>query len=461
MIKNYEIKKQNNEEVLYLYLDFSLEFAKMNPSKEKTTINKEIDKYIKKNKIKFNGRKIMIMASGLLLGTCLLKSPLPKNYDNKLNNTYATSLIINEDASNFKLPEKIEIKENIKEEIKTEEKENISSIKTNTSNTNTVKKDNNKNTTTKKEPTKQVTTNKTTTNTNKTPTNTPNKVTNTSTNTTTNKTPPKVENKPVVAKTMVTVKRSNGSIINIELEEYIIGVVAAEMPASFHSEALKAQAIAARTYALKAKASGITLTDTVSTQAYKDNKELKQTWGSSYNTYYNKVKNAVLATQGLVIKYNGSLINAYYHSTSNGFTEDSSAVFGAYPYLKSVSSPVDKNVSSYLRTVTFTYENISNKLGVPITPLSTIKITKNKSNRTDTILIDNNTYSGVKFRTLLGLRSTDFDIVLNNNNISITTRGYGHGVGMSQYGAHEYAKTGWSYSKILKHYYSGITISKY
>ena len=111
MIKNYEIKKQNNEEVLYLYLDFSLEFAKMNPSKEKTTINKEIDKYIKKNKIKFNGRKIMIMASGLLLGTCLLKSPLPKNYDNKLNNTYATSLIINEDASNFKLPEKIEIKE--------------------------------------------------------------------------------------------------------------------------------------------------------------------------------------------------------------------------------------------------------------------------------------------------------------------------------------------------------------
>ena len=107
------------------------------------------------------------------------------------------------------------------------------------------------------------------------------------------------------------------------------------------------------------------------------------------------------------------------------------------------------------------YETISNKLKVPITSLSNIKIERNNSNHVSKIIIDNNTYDGVKFRTILGLRSTDFDITLNENNVIITTRGYGHGVGMSQYGAHEYAKLGWNYSKILKHYYTGITIKKY
>ena len=233
------------------------------------------------------------------------------------------------------------------------------------------------------------------------------------------------------------------------------------MPASFNNEALKAGAIAARTYALKAIQDGKTLTDTTSTQVYKDNNQLKALWGNSFNAYYNKVKNAVESTKGLVMYYNNSLINAFYHSTSNGYTEDSTAVFGSFPYLQSVESPVDKNVSSYLRTTTFTYENISNKLGIPITSLSNINIVRNNSNRISSITIDTNTYDGVKFRTILGLRSTDFDITLNENNIVITTRGFGHGVGMSQYGANEYAKQGWSYSQILKHYYTGISIKKY
>ena len=260
---------------------------------------------------------------------------------------------------------------------------------------------------------------------------------------------------------MIQVKRSNGSILNIELEEYLIGVVAAEMPASFNTEALKAGAITARTYALKAKENGTILTDTTSTQVYKDNNQLKNLWGSSYNTYYNKVKNAVDATKGLVMYYNNTLINAYYHSTSNGQTEDSKAVFGEFPYLKPVDSSLDKNVSSYLRTISMSYEEISKKLGIPVTPLSTIKITRNTSNRINTIIIDNNIYDGVKFRMTLGLRSTDFDLNLEENKINITTRGFGHGVGMSQYGANEYAKIGWNYSKILTHYYTGITIKKY
>lgn len=465
MIKGYEIKKINNEEVLYLFLDFSLEFAKTKEITNKTTINKEIDKYIKDKKIKFNGRKICIMASGLMLGMCLLKSPLPKKYEDNLSYNYTTSIVTLED-NNFVMPEiKHEEEKTVVQDEKTEEvkKEvNTSNNTSSTKNTNstTTKKANIKTTTStaKKTTSNKTSSTKTTTSTNKKTTN----------NTSNNKTASSTQNKntstsktPAPIKTMVTVNRSNGSVVKLELEEYLIGVVASEMPASFHTEALKAQAIAARTYALKCIEEKVSLTDTESTQVYKDNKQLKAQWGSSYNTYYNKIKNAVNATSGMVMKYNGTLIRAYYSSTSNGYSEDSSFVFGEFPYLKSVSSEVDKQAPSYLRTVSFTYKDISNKLGVPITPLSKIKITRNNSKRVDTIIIDNNTYSGVNFRKILKLRSTDFDISLKEDNVTITTRGYGHGVGMSQYGAHYYAKAGWSYSKILKHYYTGITISKY
>lgn len=432
MIKDFEIKRVNGEDILYLFLDYSVEFAKLGATSKKTTLNKEIDNFMKKKKVKFKGNKIILIAGGLVLGACLLKAPLPKEYPTN-NYSYATNIItLNE---NFEELKKDEVKptETIKKEEDITNKVSTSPTKKPASSSNSSSNN--------------IVPNPPTTN---------NKV----------KEPDKVvsEIKPSApqiqeeAKQMVSIKRSNGSIVSLELEEYIVGVVAAEMPASFSLEALKAQAIAARTYALKAIQNGTQLTDTVSTQAYKDNNQLKSMWGNSYNTYYNKIKNAVTSTKGLAMYYNGSLINAYYFSTSNGYTEDARAVFGDLPYLKSVESSVDKNVASYLKTVTLTYEDISNKLGVPITSLSNIVIERNNSNRVGTIIIDNNSYSGVKFRTILGLRSTDFDIVLNENDVSITTRGYGHGVGMSQYGAHEYAKQGWSYTQILKHYYSGITI---
>lgn len=443
MINNYEIKKINNEEVLFLFLDNNTEFANMHPEKKKT-INNEINTYIKNNKINFNGKKIILMAGSFMLGMCLLTTPPHKNKDIDYN--YTTNLItLNETI----VDEKTETKEEenkveIKEEETVKENENISSKPTTPA-------------TIKPTPKPPVSTTKPS----KPATSVPTKPTPPSENVTESKpdTKPQVPN--VVTGKMITIKRSNGTILNIELEEYLIGVVAAEMPASFNNEALKAGAIAARTYALKAIQDGKTLTDTTSTQVYKDNNQLKALWGNSFNAYYNKVKNAVESTKGLVMYYNNSLINAFYHSTSNGYTEDSTAVFGSFPYLQSVESPVDKNVSSYLRTTTFTYENISNKLGIPITSLSNINIVRNNSNRISSITIDTNTYDGVKFRTILGLRSTDFDITLNENNIVITTRGFGHGVGMSQYGANEYAKQGWSYSQILKHYYTGISIKKY
>jgi len=387
------------------------------------------------------------MAGSLLIGTLLYTAPLLKN-NNSPSYTYTTSITSVKENININ---KEDIKEEIVETSKNEQ--NVSDKKDNISSSN---KPSSSNTSTNKPSVSK-------------PNTTPPKNPTPSSNNTPNKTepakptePPKKEeiSKPVAYKNPITIKRSNGTILTLELEDYLIGVVSAEMPASFHSEALKAQAVAARTYALKTIESGKTLTDTVSTQAYQDNDQLKNKWGQSYNTYYNKVKNAVLATEGLVMTYNGSLINAYYHSTSNGFTEDSTAVFGSFPYLQSVASPVDKNVSSYLKTISMSYETISNKLGIPVTSLSTIKVEKNSSNRVDKIIIDNHVYGGVEFRTKLGLRSTDFELNLYENNISITTRGYGHGVGMSQYGAHEYAKTGMNYQNILKHYYTGINITK-
>lgn len=452
MFNNYEIKTINNEEVLFLYLDNNTEFAALRKKGKKKALSSSINEFLKKKKITFKGKKIILVASGILVGACLISTP-PKK-DVNLNYNYTTHIVsLNETFTPETSPEKV-VEELTKVETKAEETTKETVIK---------KTETTKNTTTSKTPVKNTTTSKTPTakpsTSNKENSTTPPNNANTNSQ---SPEKPSTPTSPIVSSgKMITVKRSNGTILNIELEEYLIGVVAAEMPASFSTEALKAQAIAARTYALKTVENNITLTDTTSTQVYKDNSQLKQTWGNSFNTYYNKIKNAVNATSGLVMYYNNSLINAYYHSTSNGYTEDSTAVFGAYPYLKSVESPVDKNVSSYLKTITLTYEAISSKLGIPVTSLSTISMERNTSNRISKIIIDNNTYDGVKFRTILGLRSTDFDITLNENNITITTHGYGHGVGMSQYGAHEYAKLGWDYTKILKHYYTGITIKKY
>jgi len=441
MFQNYEIKQIGKEEVLFLYLDLNTEFAS-NQSQKKTTIKKEIKDYIEKKKIKFNGKKIILMAGSIIIGSLLFTTPLLKKDTLNFNNNYSVSIINTKENINDKERQNNSTKKEI-ENIR--EKENISSsneIKTNTQ-TETIKN------AIKISPSKETT--KTAKEAN----------INTISSTTSEK---NLQNQNSLAnnetKQMISIKRSNGTILYLELEEYLIGVVGAEMPASFHIEALKAQAIAARTYALKALENNTILTDSTSTQVYKDNNELKAMWKNNYATYYNKIKQAVSSTKGNVMTYNGKLINAFYHSTSNGYTEDSTTVFGTYPYLKSVESLVDEKVASYLKTITLSYEEISNKLGIPVTSLSTITTEKNNSNRINKIRIDNNTYDGIKFRTLLGLRSTDFEITLKEKEIAITTRGYGHGVGMSQYGANEYAKLGMNAEEILKHYYTGITIKK-
>lgn len=260
----------------------------------------------------------------------------------------------------------------------------------------------------------------------------------------------------------VKLKLNSGSIIDISLEDYVVGVVSSEMPALFNSEALKAQAVAARTYALKKNASGQILTATTADQVYRTNDELKSIWGSSYDIYYNKVRNAVLATIGEVATYNGGYIDALYFSTSNGRTEDPIYVWKyTAPYLKSVECKWDTGVSNFNATKTLSMAEISQKLDVSLTDISQIKINSmTTGSRVNSITVSGKEFTGVQIRTLLGLRSADFSVSQNGDNIVFSTKGYGHGVGMSQYGANEMAKAGYSYKEILRYFYTGVTIEK-
>ena len=272
-------------------------------------------------------------------------------------------------------------------------------------------------------------------------------------NTNSSSTPPQETNEK-----QVSVRLASGQVLSISLEDYVVGVVASEMPASFNIEALKAQSVAARTYALKR--SNTTLSATTSDQVYKTVDQLKAMWGNSFNTYYNKVKNAVNATRGKYITYNGTYIDALYFSTSNGKTEDPVYVWGkSYPYLKSVDSPYDTSLRSYSYTTSIPLATFNKKLGVNVSDNSQINIlSKTTGNRINQISIGDKTFTGVKVRTLLGLRSADFDISISNSTVTISTHGFGHGCGMSQYGANEMAKQGKSYIEILKYYYTNVEI---
>ena len=254
----------------------------------------------------------------------------------------------------------------------------------------------------------------------------------------------------------------NNEVKTLNLEDYIIGVVAGEMPASFEIEALKAQSVASRTYALFKKNnsnSNYDLTDDTNSQVYIDNEAMKEKWKEDYDLYYDKIKKAVLSTKGEVLTKDNQIIKAYYFSMSNGNTQDAKEVFKEEDYLKSVDSIYDnEQINNYKVTTNISKEEFKTKLGINCDPIIIKDIIKNESNYISTIDICNKTFSGIEIRKLLNLRSSSFDIEVNND-IEITTYGYGHGVGMSQYGANGYAKNGYNYKEILKHYYTNVEIT--
>ena len=244
----------------------------------------------------------------------------------------------------------------------------------------------------------------------------------------------------------------------LDLEDYVTGVVAAEMPALFDEEALKAQAVASRSYAMSSvKNHIITISSSISDQVYKTNYELSDNWQGNYEKYLKKIQEAVMETENLVIKRDNKILRTYYFSMSNGYTENSLAVFNENTF-ESVSSSLEQKLSNYLKTVTFTKSELCKLLKLDDINIQNIK--RNETNHVDKIIINNKEFTGVEFRKLLNLRSTDFEIEEDNGEYIIATKGYGHGVGMSQYGANEMAKTGKKYEEILNHYYKNTEIKK-
>lgn len=256
---------------------------------------------------------------------------------------------------------------------------------------------------------------------------------------------------------------STNNVSKMDIEEYIVGVVAAEMPASFNIEALKAQAVASRTYAyykMESSNGDYDVVTDVSNQSYITVAQMKEKWGSDYNKYYEKIKEAVLGTKGLVMLYNDKIVEAYYFAMSNGYTEDVSLVFSEErDYLKSVESLGDRENKNFLVETKISKQEFCTKLEIDCSGIVIKSIERSRTNRVNSLVVNDKTFKGTVFRTKLGLRSTDFDIEIGSDFVNITTRGYGHGVGMSQYGANEMAKNGSNYENILKYYYKNVKIS--
>ena len=260
----------------------------------------------------------------------------------------------------------------------------------------------------------------------------------------------------------------DGTLV-MALEKYVAGVVLAEMPAEFEPEALKAQAVVARTYALRRMEQGKkhenadVCTDPNCCQGYRSPEDYVSRGGSEEAV--SKIRAAAEATSGQVLTYDGNLIEATYFSCSGGQTEDALAVWGAdIPYLQSIHSPGEEKAAHYTDTVTLTVEEFRSSVdaSLPADPYSWFgAVTYTDGGGVDTIRIGDKTYKGTQVRNMLSLRSTDFTIRYTGKNIEIVTHGFGHRVGMSQYGADAMAVAGSSYAEILAHYYQGTALEDY
>lgn len=266
---------------------------------------------------------------------------------------------------------------------------------------------------------------------------------------------------------VIRVKKSaDGQIINVPIEEYVIGVVAGEMPASFNDEALKAQAVASRTYALNRAQNSkndYDVTDSTKNQVYINYDIMKDKWKENYEKNLLKVKNAVLDTKGEVVLYQNNLIDAMFFSTSNGYTENSENVFSSSkPYLVSVSSSWDKTESPVFNSTSeVSKTDFLFNLGLEVKENIAIEnIKKTNTGRVISLSINGKNFDSSKIKTIFNLRSTSFNINVLEDKVVFDVSGYGHGVGMSQYGANGMAKEGYNYQDILKHYYKDCEIKK-
>ncbi len=259
----------------------------------------------------------------------------------------------------------------------------------------------------------------------------------------------------------------------ISLRDYLTGVVAAEMPVSFEPEALKCQAVTARTYVLYrvdkggAHENADICSDSKHCSAYIPDGELREKWGSEYENNVAKIRMAVDGTDGMVIKCDGELIDAVFHSTSSGRTEAAVDVWGAErTYLQSVQSDGEESAPRYYGTLSLASERLRELIlqKYPEADLSVPQaqwfsdVNRSESGGVTSLSVGGTAARGSEVRALLGLNSTNFNVTIDKGTFIFTTVGFGHGVGMSQYGANAMAKNGSTYKQILEHYYTGVNI---
>jgi len=262
----------------------------------------------------------------------------------------------------------------------------------------------------------------------------------------------------------------DGCAAEKDMQEYLIGVVAAEMPAAFELEALKAQAVAARTYAMYCSgkhSDADVCTDPGCCQAWMSEAAMRSSWGESYQLYLDKVSSAVAATAGEYIIYEGKPIFAAFHSSSAAYTEDCGEVWSPLPYLVSVTSPENSGtVPNYTSAVQCSPLDFRDTLlsAHPDADFSGDMsgwigaLTRDESRRVSSAVLGGISIAGTELRSLFSLRSTAFTLEFTQGVFFFTVTGYGHGVGMSQYGANTMAAQGSGYADILAHYYPGTAL---
>lgn len=270
----------------------------------------------------------------------------------------------------------------------------------------------------------------------------------------------------------------DGQVIEMDLEDYLVGVVRAEMPASFEPDALKAQAAAARTYTLHKMRTGSShvgtadiCTDATCCQAYIEEAAAMANWGESAEEYRAKTAQAVAETAGQVILYGGQPILAVFHSSSAGLTRPAGEVWSSdLPYLQAVfSSESNTDVPDYYSRAEFSAEGFQKAVltAYPSANLSGSMsgwlkhAQKDSAGTVQTLEVGGLTLRGTALRAALGLRSACFDWEVQDDRLVFYVTGYGHGVGLSQYGANQMAKEGASWREILRHYYTGVTVGAY
>ncbi|MDQ0257216.1 stage II sporulation protein D [Evansella vedderi] len=276
------------------------------------------------------------------------------------------------------------------------------------------------------------------------------------------------DGEPMEEKVISVFRTESETIEEVPLEEYIAGVVAREMDAAYEMEALKAQALTARTYIINLLLmdsnldlpDGADVLDTVQHQVYSNEEEMRERWGTDFDWKMARIKQAVYETQGQIITYNGEPITASFFSTSNGFTENSEEYWTSeISYLRSVESPWDRESPRYEGEASFSVERFEHTLGVSLGDGSVGNVlSRTTGGRVAKIEIGGQEFTGREIRELLELDSTDFTIERVGDVIEVETRGWGHGVGMSQFGAHGMAQEGFTYDQIIKHYYQGVEI---